>query len=111
LTTTNYAISDDGYGNLTSGSEHIGNIFYKTGDIVFTNTGSNFYTEVSESGEFETLVYKGKTKITEHTIFCYANRGELTMTQNPTAYSGSVVNDTLVSGSGLPINTILNSNE
>lgn len=106
-----YTVTDDGYGNLISGSdEHIGNIFYKTGDIVFTNTSSLAYIAMSES-YFDTLSYKGKTKIYENTAFCSINRSELTMTLNHTAYSGSRVYNTVVSGSGLPIDTILSSSE
>jgi len=110
VTSGDYTVADDGYGNLTSGSEHIGNIFYKTGDIVLTNTSSLAYTDISES-YFDTLSYRGKTKIYENTIFCSINRGELTMTLNDTAYSGSRVYNTVVSGSGLPIDSILSSSE
>jgi len=110
IETTNYTITDDGYGNLLSGSEHIGNIFYKAGDIVLTNTASDAYTEISES-YFDSLSYRGKTKIYENTIFCTINRGELTMTLNNTAYSGSNVNGTLVNGTGWPIDSILSSSD
>ena len=107
-----HTITDDGYGNLISGSnsDHIGNIFYKTGDIVLTNTGSDAYADISSS-YFETLSYRGKVKIYEHEISCVISKGELTMTLNNTAYSGSDVYGTLVGGNGLPLNSILSSGE
>ena len=105
-----YTVTDDGYGNIKSGSEYVGNIFYKTGDIVLTETGSLSYADISSS-YFQTLNYKGKTKINEHNISCGITRGELSMTLNRTAYSGSAVGQTVVSGSGLPIDTILDSTD
>lgn len=105
-----YTITDDGYGNLISGSEHVGNIFYKSGDIVLTNTSSLAYIEISGS-YFDSLSYRGKVEIYENTIFCTINRGELTMTLNNTAYSGFGVQGSLVNGTGLPIDSILTSSE
>jgi len=111
ITSDNNIVIDDGYGNLMddNSSEYIGNIFYKTGDLVLTNVTSSAYSDISSS--FQQLKYKGKTKINEHNLSCGISRGEMTMTLNKTAYSGSVVEQELVSGSGLPIDTILNTSE
>jgi len=61
---------------------HMGNVFYRTGDIVLTS--EDILTGIS-TGSFE-LTYRSTLNITNHNIICSIDPGEFCMTYNPTAY-------------------------
>lgn len=83
-------IKDDGDGNLYDnalGSSDIkGNIFYEHGTIVMTDTGSRYQYIGNGSNSIR---FKGKHHIYEHSYLCEVNAGEMNASLNPTFTSGS----------------------
>lgn len=113
-----YNIIDDKYCNLYNstysssfaiGSDHqIGNVFYDSGIIVLSNTGSYSTTEDSFSEVLNeyTLEFSGSHTIYELEVVCNVKENELNYTQNPTALiSGSASFIPLLSHSGSFIGT------
>lgn len=72
---------------------HLGNIFYKNGYVVMTNTSSNFYDILTKTGSrgFD-MDYQGTHTIFEHEYLVTINPGEFNYSTNPT----SLVSDTLL---------------
>jgi hypothetical protein len=67
---------------------HAGNVFYRNGEIIFSNTGSQF-TEILKTlddDEYEyDLSYKSKYTINEKSVICVVDTGEFNISTNPTA--------------------------
>ena len=88
-----YGIDDDGQGNLLTGSQIIGQIFYPHGIVVFTSGGL-----VSASNDVQipntkflpqlNVSYSSSFRIYEHQYKCTINENEFTYTLNPTTLSG-----------------------
>lgn len=67
---------------------HAGNIFYKNGEIVFSNTGSQFINALSTNDTFEykyNIDYSSKYTINEKSVICVVDSGEFNVSTNPTA--------------------------
>jgi hypothetical protein len=67
---------------------HAGNIFYKNGEIVFSNTGSQFTNVLSTNDTYEykyTIDYSSKYTINEKSVICVVDSGEFNVSTNPTA--------------------------
>lgn len=83
-------IKDDGDGNLydnaIGSSTIIGNLFYEHGIFVMTDTGSRYQYIGSGSNSID---FKGKHHIYEHSYFCEIRAGEMNASLNPTFSSGS----------------------
>lgn len=65
-----------------------GNVFYKNGEIIFSNTGSQFVNmlKTNDTGEYKyDLKYNGHYTINERSIICTINPGEFNVSSNPTA--------------------------
>lgn len=91
-----FEVIDDGDGNLISGSQILGQIFYSHGIAVFT-TGSltNVGIEVSESlSNLENiyLSFSSSYKIYENQFKCAIRENEFLYSLNPTLLSGSLNN-------------------
>ena len=92
-TSAEYTVYDDGNGNLLTGSQIIGQIFYPHGIIVFTSGGL-----VSASNDVQipntkflpqvNIAYSSSFRIYEHQYKCTINENEFTYTLNPTTLSG-----------------------
>lgn len=91
-------ITDDGDGNLISGSLIVGQIFYSHGIAVLT-TGSDQTTDLGEvfSGSTNaadsltaaTIAFQSSYNIYENQYKCTINENELNYSQNPSLLSGS----------------------
>jgi hypothetical protein len=71
---------------------HVGNVFYKNGDIVLSNTGSQFENifETRDTGEYQyDLTYKSKYTLNEKSVICVVESGEFNVPTNPTALISS----------------------
>lgn len=69
---------------------HAGNVFYKNGEIVLSNTGSQFQNifKTTDTQEYKyELNYDGKVTINEKSIICVVNPGEFNVSTNVTALS------------------------
>jgi hypothetical protein len=67
---------------------HAGNIFYKNGEIVFSNTGSQFTNvlKTNDTGEYRyNIDYSNKYTINEKSVICVIDSGEFNVSTNPTA--------------------------
>ena len=67
---------------------HAGNVFYRNGEIVFSNSGSQFVNmlKTNDTGEYKyDLTYDGYYTINEKSIICTINPGEFNVSSNPTA--------------------------
>lgn len=67
---------------------HAGNVFYRNGEIVFSNSGSQFVNmlKTNDTGEYKyDLTYDGYYTINEKSIICTINPGEFNVSTNPTA--------------------------
>lgn len=84
----NTVITDDGEGNLISGSNHVGNVIYGHGQLIITQEPhiTNFSSSQSPSISFESNV-DVKTSVFNISISDY----ELNHTLNPSAQSGSTL--------------------
>ena len=106
-----YHLLDDSNGNLydiNNSNTYVGNIFYTAGNIILTNTSS--YIDDFDTGSFTAITFRGTHKIYEREITCEINKGEYTMTTNPTIFRGyfDSASRSLV-GSSLPLTKILSS--
>lgn len=67
---------------------HAGNVFYKNGEVVFSNTGSQFTNMLKTDGtdiyKYD-LSYKGNYTLNEKSIICTINPGEFNVSTNFTA--------------------------
>jgi hypothetical protein len=72
---------------------HLGNMFYRNGYAVMTNTSSNFYDILTNTGSrgFD-MKYQGTHTIFEHEYLVTINPGEFNYSTNPTA----LIQDTLL---------------
>ena len=114
-TSAEYTIYDDGNGNLLTGSQIIGQIFYPHGIITFTSgglasaswdildDGAGFYKFLNNVN----IAYSSSFRIYEHQYKCTINENEFTYTLNPTTLSGlNSINTTLNSlVSSITVNT------
>tara|TARA_R110002020_G_scaffold26793_1_gene86623 strand:- start:1024 stop:1989 length:966 start_codon:yes stop_codon:yes gene_type:complete len=121
LSTPLYTISDDGNGNMLSGSDKVGDIIYEHGIIILTNDGTpplpggddgygfvtygdteygasdaNFINDFITNQNF-TCSFKSTTTIFESQYKCTLRQNEFNFTQNPTIVSGSSLDSTLYS--------------
>jgi hypothetical protein len=69
---------------------HVGNVFYKTGKMIFSNTGSVFdyifETDTSDDLLYD-IRYNSKQSMYEKEIICTIEPGEFNYSTNPSAYS------------------------
>lgn len=85
-------VTDDGNGNIISGSTRVGNVLYSQGVIVFTKTGS---TQLIESPSPLTIAnplvsFSVESTIYENSVRCRINENDFNYTLNPSAIkSGS----------------------
>jgi len=77
-------ITDDGNGNLYTGSEHIGNIFYAHGLAIITNQSSSYQNLNSASISFqnEHIIY-------ENEVRCIVKESDYNLSYNPSLVTGS----------------------
>lgn len=117
VSTPNYTISDDGNGNMLSGSQKVGDIIYEHGIIILTNDGidpegdqgygyvtygtatygvddTNFINEFIDTSAI-TCSFESTTTIYESQYKCTLRQNEFNFTQNPTIISGSSTDSTL----------------
>ena len=67
---------------------HAGNVFYRNGEIVLSNTGSQFseMLRTVDTNEYKyDISYQGHYTINEKSIICTINPGEFNVSTNPTA--------------------------
>jgi len=83
-------ITDDGNGNLYTGSEHIGNIFYAHGLAIITNQSASYQNLNSASISFqnEHIIY-------ENEIRCIVKESDYNLSYNPSLVTGSYANGIL----------------
>jgi hypothetical protein len=81
-------ITDDGEGNLVSGSIHVGNIIYSHGQLIINTLP--FITYFSQNPT-PGISFKGNTDIKTSVFNITVSDYELNHTLNPTAQSGSIV--------------------
>lgn len=83
---TNTIVTDDGEGNLVSGSTHVGNIIYAHGQLIITALPFiTYFTQYPTPG----ISFKGNTDIKTGVYNITISDYELNHTLNPTAQSGS----------------------
>jgi hypothetical protein len=82
-------IVDDGYGNLYTGSEHIGNIFYAHGLVVVTNQSSSFQNLLTGSFATASIFFQNEHIIYENEVRCIIKESEYNLSYNPTLVTGS----------------------
>lgn len=79
LTSSAYKITDDGYGNLYSGSIHVGNLFYAHGLVIITNQNyQNIFT-----ASF-TASFKNEHTVYENEVRCLVQESDFNLSYNPT---------------------------
>ena len=70
----------------------VGNVFYKNGEIVLSNTGSQFENifQTADTDEYQyDLTYKSKYTLNEKSVICVVESGEFNVPTNPTALISS----------------------
>jgi hypothetical protein len=86
-----FDITDDGEGNLISGSQIVGQIFYSHGNAVFTSGSlSTLGTDISSTLENLKIDFLSSLTIYENQYKCVINENEFLFSQNPTLLSGSL---------------------
>lgn len=86
--TPNGTYTDDGQGNLISGSNIVGNIIYQHG-MVILSTGSNSEVNTFATGSNVTCSFSSSYSIYETQYKCTIRESEFNFSQNPTLLSGS----------------------
>ena len=95
ITSSVGTITDDGYGNLYTGSEHVGNIFYAHGLVVITNQSSSFQNLLTGSFLTASISFQNEHIIQENEIRCIVKESEYNLSYNPTLVTGSYTGGTL----------------
>ena len=130
-TNAKYYVRDDGQGNLLTGSQIIGQIFYPHGITVFTSGGFvSMSSDITDNStptypnlDNVTLSYSTSFTIYEHQYRCVINENEFSYTLNPTALGPlaslttipnnlvpSITTNTADAGIGIYTNTSQSSN-
>lgn len=89
ITSSIGTITDDGNGNLYTGSEHVGNIFYAHGLVVITNQSSSFQNLLTGSFATASIYFQNEHIIQENEIRCIVKESEYNLSYNPTLVTGS----------------------
>jgi hypothetical protein len=77
-------VTDDGYGNLYSGSEHIGNIFYAQGLAIITNQSSSYQNLLTGSfTSTASISFQNEHIIYENEIRCIVRESDFNLSYNP----------------------------
>jgi len=89
-------VTDDGYGNLYSGSEHIGNIFYAQGIAVITNQSSSYQNLLTGSfTSTASISFQNEHIIYENEVRCIVRESDFNLSYNPSLVTGSYANGVL----------------
>jgi len=88
FTTESGSLTDDGEGNLISGSDIIGNIVYTHGLITITSASNDIITNFITSSNV-TCSFSSSYKIYETQYKCTIRQNEFNFTLNPSVISGS----------------------
>ena len=117
ISTPNYTISDDGNGNMLSGSVKVGDIIYEHGIVILTSDGvepigddgygyvnygtaiyglsdADFITDFITNSNI-TCSFESTLTIYESQYKCTLRQNEFNFSQNPTIISGSSLDSTL----------------
>lgn len=85
-------ISDDGEGNLISGSTHVGNVIYAHGQVIVTDQTCFYHLSASEADSTQpTISFKSNLPVVTRTYSIKVSDYEFNHTLNPTAQTGSSV--------------------
>lgn len=85
-------LTDDGEGNLISGSEIVGNIIYPHGLVIFTGNSGDTHLDLIDgliTGSNVTCSFKSSYKILETQYRCVIRENEFNLSLNPSLISGS----------------------
>ena len=89
-------ITDDGYGNLYTGSEHIGNIFYAQGLAIITNQSSSYQNLLTGSfASTASISFQNEHIIYENEVRCIVRESDFNLSYNPSLVTGSYENGVL----------------
>lgn len=80
ISQSSYTLTDDGNGNIISGSTRIGNILYAQGVIVITNTSASYLSSSSVD-----LRFTAESTIYENSVRCRVSENDFNYTLNPSA--------------------------
>jgi len=83
------SITDDGEGNLLSGSVQVGNIIYEHGMAIFTSASGDFVPDQAVINTNTTCSFKSSFKIYENQYKCTIRESEFNFSLNPSISSGS----------------------
>ena len=85
-------IQDDGNGNLYTGSEFVGNVFYAHGLAVITNQSSS-YLNLATGSVTRSFSFQNEHIIYENEVRCVARESDFNLTYNPTIlkYGGEYI--------------------
>jgi hypothetical protein len=108
-------VTDDGYGNLYSGSEHIGNIFYAQGLAIITNQSSSYQNLLTGSfASTASISFQNEHIIYENEIRCIVRESDFNLSYNPsllkygtTLTTASIDPNSIIVSSSLSIVNIL----
>ena len=85
-------LTDDGEGNIISGSEIVGNIIYPHGLVIFTGNAGDAHLDLIEgfvTGSNVTCSFKSSYEILETQYRCTIKENEFSLSLNPSLISGS----------------------
>ena len=89
-------ITDDGYGNLYTGSTHVGNIFYAHGLVIITNQSSSYANLLTGSfASTASILFKNEHIIYENEVRCIVKESEYNLSYNPTLVTGNYASGSL----------------
>jgi len=93
MTSSTFKITDDGNGNLYTGSTQIGNIFYSQGIAVLTNQAYSASFPTSSATSFN-ITFQNEHIVYENEIRCIVRESDFNLSYNPSLvtniYSGSL---------------------
>lgn len=91
-TANGVTLTDDGEGNLLSGSDIVGNIIYPHGLIIFTGNSTDTYLSLIDdivTNSNVTCSFKSSYRILETQYRCVIRENEFNLSLNPSLISGS----------------------